>query len=388
MLFPIKKTLVNWVDGMKISKNHLIQTEDYFIDVIRDATNMRLTDFNFGLLPPHKNEKQSSDFEITERISNHVEIELRQCNAITPGGCRININPVNPSEYLKLDYPFESDIDSKKKADEQLFWDVILVVRPFDRIPLGTPDPEETPPRHPDARKDYRLFIKPTGQINADEFGMHHLVIGRVTKIGDRYEVDNSYIPPCTSMSSHPDLRKYYERFGKYLNDIETSSHKIIMKIYEKENISDIAKNIKQVCEHLLSHIATVYFSFRNAGRFYSPFEVSNLSSSLAHVCLISINFTPKKKKEEMLQYFYEWSDVTPGNFMEILSEMVELAYNHHNIRHTMEQSEHFLSTFSALWIKLSTLEYIGQHKENIVVAEKIQKVDVGPRKSEWTILD
>lgn len=388
MLFPLKNRLVNWVDGMKISKNHLVQTEDYFIDVVRDATNMRLTDFNFGLLPPYKGEKLSNDFEITERISNHVGVELRQCNAITPGGCRININPVDPSEYLSLDYPFEDDIEAREKKDEQMFWDVILVVRPFDRTPLGTPDPEEAPPRHPDAGKLYRLEIKPAGQINAEEFGMHHLIIGRVTKIGDRYEVDRSYIPPCTLMSSHPDLKKYYERFGKNLYDIETSSHKIIQKIHERENLSDIAKNIKLVCEHLLDHIATVYFNFRNMGRYYTPIEMINTFSSLAHVTFVSINFIPKKKKEEMLQYFYEWSDVTPGNFIEILKDMLEITYDHHNIRLMMEQTGHYLAVFAELWIKLSTLEYIGQHKENIVVAEKIQKIDVGPKKSEWTILD
>ncbi len=388
MLFPIKKTLVNWVDGMKISKDHLVQTEDYFIDVVRDASNMRLTNYNFGLLPPYKDEKLSNNFEITERITNHVEIELRQCNAITAGGCRININPVDHSEYLKLDYPFEDDIDKAGPNKENLFWDVILVVRPFDRHPLGDPDPEETPPRHPHSGKSYNLFIKPAGQIHSEEFGKHHLIIGRVTKRGDRYEVDSHYIPPCTSMTSHPDLKKYYEAFGKYLNDIEISSNKIIQKIRERENISDIAKNIKSVCEHLLNFISTIYFNFRNKGRFYAPIETINTFSSLAHACFVSINYIPKKKKEEMLQYFYEWSDVTPGNFVEILKNMLEITYDHHNIRLMMEQTNYFLSVFSELWIRLSTLEYIGQHKENIVVAEKTQKIDLGPKKSEWTILD
>jgi hypothetical protein len=373
---------------MKISKNHLSQTEDYFIDIVRDATNMNLTNYNFGILPPYKNDELSSDFEITEKISNHVEIELRKCNAITAGGCRININPLDQSEYLRLDYPFENDIASAENKNKQLFWDVILVVHPFDRTPAGAPDPEETPPRHPDAQKSYTLFIKPAGQIRVDESGMHHLIIGRVTKNGDRFEVDKSYIPPCTSMSSHPDLKKYYERFGKYLNDIEVSSHRIIQKIHERENISDIAKNINSVCEHILTNISTIYFNYKNKGRNYSPVEALDVFSSLAHITFVSINFIHKKKREEMLQYFYEWSDVTPGNFTEMLTNMLELTYDHHNIRTLMSYTEEFLSMFSSLWIKLSTLEYIGQHKENIVVAEKTQKLDLGPRKSEWTILD
>jgi hypothetical protein len=266
---------------------------------------------------------------------------------------------------------------------------VILVVRPFDRIPLGAPDPEETPPRHPDAAKSYSLFIKPAGQINSEDFGMHHLIIGRVTKMADRYEVDHSYIPPCTSMSSHPELKGYYERFGKYFNNIEISSHKIIQKIHEQaDKSSTVANNIKLVCEHLLTYIATVYFNFRNTGRNYVPIEIVDTFSSLAHMTFVSMNFINKKEKEEMLQYFYEWSDVTPGNLVEMLTDMLEVVYDHYDIRKMMDKTEYFLAEFSKLWVKLSTLEYIGQHKENIVVAVKTQKVDVATRKSEWTILD
>lgn len=388
MLFPLKKILVNWVDGMKTGKEHLQQTEDYFIDSIRDTVNIQLTNYNFGMLPPAYGEKTSSDFEILERITNHVEIELRRCNAITAGGCRININPYNHGEYLKLDYLFEAEKKEANKEKENLYWDVILSIRPFDRVPTGIPDPDETPLRHPDANTGYELIIKPAGQVSAEQLGMNHLIIGRITRIGDRMEVDKSYIPPCTSMSSHLDLVGYYEQFGKFLNNIETSSHKMLQKINERENNSAIAINIKSVCEDLLRYISTVFFEYRNKGRFYTPIDAIAVFSSLAHTCYVSIDFIPKKKREEMLQYFYEWSDITPGNFIDLLSVVLEMTYDHHNIRGMMVDVERFLSAFSFLWDKLCSLEYIGQHKENIVVAEKTQKIENTGRKSEWTILD
>jgi hypothetical protein len=217
---------------------------------------------------------------------------------------------------------------------------------------------------------------------------MHYIIIGRVVKNGDRYEVDTRYIPPCLSMSSHPELKKYYEAFGQYLNDIETSSHKIIQKIHERENNSAIAKNINIVCETLLNYIATIYFNYKNNGRFYAPDEVVNVFSSLAHVCFSGIQYMSKKDKEEMLRYFFEWSDVTPGNFIELLTGTLEIVYDHHDIRSMMEMVDKFLSLFAMLWIRLSSLEYIGQHKENIVVAEKKQKQITTVLKSGWTILD
>ena len=53
MLYPIKNILVNWVDGMKISKEHLVQLENYFIDAIRDMKSANLTNYNYGILPPY-----------------------------------------------------------------------------------------------------------------------------------------------------------------------------------------------------------------------------------------------------------------------------------------------------------------------------------------------
>jgi len=387
MLFPIKKRLVNWVDGMKIAQSHLVQMEDYETDIVRDAISMQLTDNRFGLLPPYKGEQLSSDFEITNRISDNVEIKLKRCNALTSGGCRININPNEFSEYLLLKYSFESDSDYQKEDEGTALWDIILEIKPFDRSPVGIPDPEEAPPRHPDAAQEYNLYIKPAGQLSSKEFGMHYMIIGRVIKNGDRYEVDSRYIPPCTSMCSHPDLKNYYETFGQYLNDIETSSHKIIQKINDRDNNSSIAKNINGVCENLLNYIATIYFDYKNNGRFYAPDEAVNVFSSLAHVCFSAIQYMSKKEKEEMLRYFYEWSDVTPGNFTELLTDTLEIVYNHHDIRSVMELVNNFLSVFAALWIRLSSLEYIGQHKENIVVAEKKLKQVVTVSKG-WTILD
>lgn len=387
MLYPIKKKLVNWVDGMKISKTHFEQTEDYYVDTIRDAVSLGLTSYNYGLLPPYKGEKLSCDLEMTETVTNNIVIELRQCNAITPGGCRIDINPIDHSDYLRIDHHFELKQEDGKNKKENLFWDVILVVRPFDRKPQGVPNPEETPPRNPDAGKSYDLFIKPAGQISVEELGMHHLVVGHIVKQGPHYSVDTNYIPPCMTMSSHPDLKKYYELFGKHLNNIEVASQRIIQKILDKDNNSDIANNIKLLCEKILIYIAEIHFNYKNKGRFYQPIEIVDTFSSFAHMCFVSINFIPRTKKEELLKYFYEWADIKPGAFLELLSDLLESTYNHQDIRSAMTQIESSLSKFAVLWNKLSTLEYIGQHKENIVVAEKVQKTETDKR-SEWTILD
>jgi hypothetical protein len=124
-------------------------------------------------------------------------------------------------------------------------------------------------------------------------------------------------------------------------------------------------------------------------GRDALPVEIAGYFSTLAHTCFISFNFISKAEKEELLKYFYEWSDITPGSFEELLSDTLSIIYDHNNIRSSMIQMNSFLQVLSGLWVRLSALEYIGQHKENIVISERSYQQETKKKESgSWTILD
>lgn len=380
-----KFRLVNWQENMDVDCSHFEQLENYFIDRFCDVKAITMNGHNYGLLPPVGENKVSARFEIGEQLTGQVEIKLRSCNAITGGGCRIAYNP-RQSDYLIYTHTFSEEKDSQTKNTG--FWDVILTVDPFKRIPTGIPDAEETPPRHPDTIEYYGLSIAPQGQVNTEQLGMYHLVIGRIRQNGNRYEVDTQYIPPCISMSSHPDLLDYYERFGSYLNDIERASKIIIAKTREGNKNSPLATHIGNVCEDLMRYIASIYFTYRNTGRTASPVEIVGYFSTLAHTSFISLSFISKTQREELLKYFYEWSDVTPGSFEELLANSLNVIYEHNNIRTIMLQMESFLRVMAELWLKLSSLEYIGQHKENIVISERTYQADAPKSKGGWIVFD
>lgn len=52
-----------------------------------------------------------------------------------------------------------------------------------------------------------------------------------------------------------------------------------------------------------------------------------------------------------------------------------------------MVTTERFLYLFNDLWTTLSRLEYIGKHKENIVVAERSRQ-SKETTETRWNILD
>jgi hypothetical protein len=375
---------VNWKEGMDVRFHMFEQTEDYFTNAICNSSAIQLNRNNFGLLPSADRKSDSSEFDISERVTGTVEIKLRKCNAVTAGGCRINYNP-SFGEAMAYSHTF----DGNRQADpsQTTYWDVLITADPFRRVPSGVPNVEETPPRHPDAGTYYELSVMPKGELDNELLGMHYLVIGRLRYFGGRYSVDSNFIPPCTSMSSHTDLIRYYELFASLMNDIENASKTIVAKIRNRSQNSAIANHIGAMCEDMMRYIASVYFNYRNTGPDAAPVNIVNYFSTLAHTCYASMAFINKTDKEELLRYFFEWSDVKPGAFEELLSNTLGIIYDHNNIRAVMIRVETFLRTISELWIRLSTLEYVGQHKENIVIGER-SNYQEPVKKTSWTILD
>ena len=381
MYLPLKYRSVNWVDGMKISSDHFVQTDNFIQDIVRDSNSLFLNNNNFGLLPPFNGEQTSLDIQINERASNHIQVKVKQCNAVTAEGYRIHITPSLLGEELTFTHYFSQDATSE--ASETFY--IVLTVNPHERVATGKPDAEETPIRFPEVSSFYSITILAASQISNQN--NHYLEIGKFTRSSTGVQLIADYIPPCNSILSHKDLVKYFEVFSNQLNEFQLLSFRIIDKITSKDVISPIGKNVKMLCDKMLDYIARIYFSYRNVAYQQPPLVLVGYFSEMAHIFFSSIKSIAGNEREELLKYFYEWKDVTPGNFEELLARLIEIVYNHHDIRSSMQIVDEFLRVLTALWNKLSTLEYIGQRKENIVVAEQ-QMVQTVQAKRSWTLLD
>ena len=370
---------------MKLSSGHFVAADQFNQDFVRDASSVFLTGYNYGLLPPFAGQQSSHNFEIMERATNHIEVRVRHCNAITAEGCRIDIfNDADMESQLSYSHYFNPETTDQSKT---MVYNVLLMVNPFGRVPSGTPDPQDTPPRYPEISKAYSIAILPASEIAPRAADSYHLTIGQLVQEGGRISINSNYIPPSSSIVSHPTLIRYYELFNKYFNDLQLSAFKIIDKTSGKDAITPLGKNIRLLSEKLLDYISQLFFAYRNLGFQQSPIFIAGQCSNLAHVFFTGIKLIDPREREEMLKYFYEWRDVTPGNFEELLAKNIELVYDHQQIHISMTTIDEFLRVMVALWNKLSTLEYIGQRKENIVVAEQ-QMVQQVQTKRSWTLLD
>lgn len=375
---------INWSEGMDVDLKMFEQTENHFTQAIANGATLFLNRNRFGLLPASKNDKLSEIFNVGGDNSGRITIRLNQCRAITLGGIYIDID----GKLQDVSVVQNLSLESIQETRVTPYWDIVLTANPYERMPMGTPDIEEQPPRHPHAGSSYKLSIVTKDSLDTAQFGSHHILLGRIRYFDNRFTVDDKYIPPCMSMSSHAILLQYLETFGARMNDIALASEKIIAKIRDRNQNSSIATHIGAICQDMLRYIASIYFRFRNEGQDAAPITIVDYISSFAHLCHMNLNFIGKADKEELLKYFHEWSDIKPGEFEEMLSTAMSISYNHNDIRGVMMQLDGLLRIISALWIRMSTLEYIGQHKENIVIGERMQEAPEQVSKSSWVIID
>ncbi|ELY2018767.1 hypothetical protein SL053_002700, partial [Flavobacterium psychrophilum] len=71
---------INWTDGVKLTKDHFTENYFNFITVVNDYNNVRLNEFNYGIIDA----ASESSFQLDSKIESdtHLIVTLKQCNII------------------------------------------------------------------------------------------------------------------------------------------------------------------------------------------------------------------------------------------------------------------------------------------------------------------
>lgn len=386
MILPKKYLPINWTGSMKFSETHFIENEQSIYDAIRDAISVSINTYNYGVLQPFLGQNESLDIQIGQLGSDQfVQVTVNGLNAITAGGMRIFINPKNENDRVTCTHSFVAADDDVVDAGQ--VFDVVLRVIPEERVAVGEPDPEEMPPRIPYVRPKYMLSVLPTNQGSSD--GAGHLVVARIIQQRDQFLIDENYIPPCTAIVSHRALLQAYRNFGDILSSLQADALKVIAKINLRNQNPSLSRTIEALCRELLNYIADIQFEYQNMVRQQPPIIMISYFSTLANRLLVLINCFSTVDKEELLNYFYQWIDVTPGGFGKVLTRCAGIIYQHQNINESIEPIYQFLDMLDTIWKRLGTLEYIGQRRDNIVIAaEQTQTRNATNGRQAWKTID
>jgi hypothetical protein len=359
---------VNWVDGMKISRAHFEQTEDYFNEQLRDGRAQTLTEHTFGILPSER----SLDLAVFCDYNQQISIELNACKALTPNGTRIQ---VLGKEVPNINVNFK-EIATRyglQTSQSQLL-SIIIMIDPFQRVPFGEALINENPPRHPNTRPGTRLELVPAEFINTIQ-PANSLVIGKILYQNGELLFLKDFIPACTSVNSLPAMLDWYIRFRQMLENWEQSCIKIIQKINPKvqaQQPNALAENIRLLSEKMLAQLVLQKMHFQWIIPKSAPVHLC--VALLQHIQFINaiLKCYPEKDREELLNYFAEWTDTQAGAMDNQTQQVLQLQYNHYDPVAALNEIGQLYEAYIRLFQRLSQLEFIGKRKgQNIFVIEQ-----------------
>ncbi|MGG6229198.1 hypothetical protein [Tenacibaculum sp. SDUM215027] len=376
---------INWTDGVKISAEHFFKNYNNTIETVKDYNSVSLKNYEYGLI------EGSADFEnlqldVLSDGDNSLVIKLKSCNAITEKGYRIMYHrdlygASSPSVTLKT-----SDFD---KTESEEFY-IMLSLSPFEYLPVGVPDPEVIPLHHPNVLPKLELHTLPVSKINTSFLKEHFLVIGKVLWTNGLFSIDEGYVPPVVNLSSNERL----ESFGKGLLQVLIKSKNYSIKIFKKNNgqrsSNKLVSNTFSICGKLQEYYSDNIFNLENISVNSSPMYLVDRLVVLANKLSICLSIMDDKEKEQLLQYYYQWTDIKPSDFLDSIVDAVNVKYNHMEISETFDVLNRFVAMLERVFKKMSELEYIGQRKDNIVINEESKSQFNRNRggNSSWSIID
>ncbi len=370
---PLKYNHVNWVDGMKINKNHFIGLENATRDQVKDALGCGLNDKNYGLLPSAGEPDGSLQIVMTLDNQKTLRVKIFKCNAITPGGARIEISEGGEQPGFAVPFP-EATFGFSEQGGEATVY-VALSVDPFARVPLGNADPAEEPPRYPFVNQSYKVHIIPEEQLSAKEIGPCFLLIGKIRISDNKPELVREYIPPCTTLRGAQVLVRIHADTDRFFGQLELDLLKILNKISEKEQTNVLARVVAHLSENMLYFLSTGILEFRWKIIDQPPLCMFEFIARLARVIKNTIDSNSGESKEELLNYFTDWCNLRQGDFEKTLLNAINFSYDHSNSYNTVVVMMKFTDVIATLFNKLSILEYIGKKKDtNIFVKEQTGK--------------
>jgi hypothetical protein len=369
---PLKYSNVNWINGMKIRKDHFIQQENAFEDRIKDAAACFLNGFNYGLLPTWGSKDVSSKMVLKISNQKFLNISISQFRALTQGGARIEI--LEGSNPVEFSVDLTGEIAASKKEDSRIFF-IMLTVDQFSKEPFGELEADEDPPRYPFTKPGLKVNLIPEKQVSREGIIPYSLFIGKVLIGPDRVELFDEYLPACMTLKSHIRLISFHSTVEKFYNQMELNLLSIIGKIKEKGQDSTLAQSVLTLAQNLLIFVSNNNLKLRWQLIDQPPLYLFENIASFARIVRNTIDCNTAAHKEELMNYFTNWSELKQGDFEKLLVYCINFEYNHNEISINIDQFSEFVQIMTSLFAKLESLAYIGKKKEtNIFVKEQTAK--------------
>ena len=200
----INLSSVNWTQGMLLTPEHFLRQEKNFDSALLWAIHYALDGYGLvgsgGRVEPVERGTARHDPVIDiDDDGEAIKVSVSQCRGISPSG---DIIEISPSNAINRSFP-KSQIEGSRELG------VYIVCEPHDKIVEDGYDDPANPQVKSTRRLRYRLQL----DVTAAE-ATHSLMISRLRKAEGsmRYERVPGFIPVCTTLIGHSELKRAWER--------------------------------------------------------------------------------------------------------------------------------------------------------------------------------
>ena len=368
----LKYLNVNWENGMNIGKEHFIQQENAFTDQLNNNVAVFLNGNNYGLIPIEAGSDSSVKTVIKIDNQQFLKVKVFICRGVAQGGARIEI--LEEHQLPELETEITKLLEAETDGEGNDYF-ILLSVDPFNRQVFGELNAGEEPPRYPYAIPGYKVNLISEKILAKEGVHPYSFFIGKMKIAQGTPEIYDDYLPPCMVVKSHSQLIDFSESVEKFFSQLELNLVSIIRKIREKNQDTSLAKSVLALSENLLHFVSENHLRLRWEIADKPPIQLFMFVASAARVIRNTIDSNAASAKEELLNYFTNWSELKQGDFEKLLVYCINFDYKHYDILFSIEQFTEFIQIIALLFDKLESLAYIGKKKEtNIFVKEQKSK--------------
>lgn len=378
----IKHLPLNWPNGLKLTGQHFIETHLHLVEALQHVRADEINRFNYGIGMPLLPSQLSIDFEITGSSIENTIITLKQCNAITYSGQSIVFDADLYGSYTPKVQLSDYSIEHLENGVY-----IVVSVNNEKRVPIGNPDPNVVPLHHRYVLPEVNLNIVPTSLTNEQYLNNDFLIIAKGKVDGRYFSIDKDYIPPTQRVWYDERLRTSLQILSNQLNSLGDSVAQIFGRNIDDKRRSKLTDSVFQLCAALQDFISVNKFEIENILIERPPIFYVKSVSELALRIFNAFRCMPTTDYEYMLQYFYEWTEISPSELESAIGDILSLKYDHLNISHSVSVIQTFMKDIEAIIKKMSELEYIGLIRENIIISDDTH-IEQKKSKKIWNLLD
>lgn len=370
MIEDIKNFKINWIDGMKISKEHFQSLQNFAENSVKDAFVTRKGRYSYGFLASYLSGK--NQYNINLDIHTSLNISISKLRAITPNGNRIEITNQTPNVEYDITI---SDLLGKKSEEGFL----LINLDTENSVAFGEQDPKEVPPRYPFRTNGHFFTFINTGELEQTGLSGNQLPVAKIIKKGDTVSSATDYIPPCTSLGAHEQLMDFYNNTDNFLKMAERNSILIVQKIKSKQNENPIADAMYTAVDKIYTYLAQHITNVKWEQYDMHPKDLLEILVSFARIFKGSVDVSSPENKEQLFNYFGEWTDLKGGEYEKTFTDVISLKYNHLDVNENIETVSKFMHTIERLLTVLTQVDYIGKRRDmGIFVHENLVKEKSG----------